>query len=143
MGLDMYLSAKRYMWREEREAVKVTGIDIPQPLELKELSCSAAYWRKANAIHQWFVDNVQDGEDDCQEYEVGRDELTALLILCQTVKEKQHAAVKLLPPSDGFFFGSQDIDEGYWQDIDYTIERLTQLLDTRLDGWGFVYQSSW
>ena len=24
-----------------------------------------ASWRKANAIHKWFVDNVQDGVDDC------------------------------------------------------------------------------
>lgn len=24
-----------------------------------------AYWRKANAIHRWFVDNVQNGTDDC------------------------------------------------------------------------------
>ena len=23
------------------------------------------YWRKANEIHNWFVDNVQNGEDDC------------------------------------------------------------------------------
>ena len=23
------------------------------------------YWRKANQIHNWFVENVQDGEDDC------------------------------------------------------------------------------
>lgn len=24
------------------------------------------YWRKANHIHKWFVDCVQDGEDDCE-----------------------------------------------------------------------------
>ena len=23
------------------------------------------YWRKANAIHGWFVRNVQNGKDDC------------------------------------------------------------------------------
>ena len=61
MGLDMYLSAKRYMWNKEREGVKVSGIDIPETLELKELRCGAAYWRKANQIHGWFVKNVQDG----------------------------------------------------------------------------------
>ena len=25
-----------------------------------------AYWRKANAIHSWFVENCQDGVDECQ-----------------------------------------------------------------------------
>lgn len=29
-----------------------------------------AYWRKANHIHKWFVDNVQYGVDDCGTYEV-------------------------------------------------------------------------
>ena len=66
MGLDMYLSAKRYLWSEEREGVKVSGVDIPAPLELCEVRCRAAYWRKANQIHGWFVKNVQDDEDDCR-----------------------------------------------------------------------------
>lgn len=28
------------------------------------------YWRKANAIHNFFVNNVQDGVDDCGTYHV-------------------------------------------------------------------------
>lgn len=37
------------------------------------------YWRKANAIHKWFVDNVQGGEDDCKEYYVDESDLKKLL----------------------------------------------------------------
>lgn len=30
---------------------------------------NVGYWRKANQIHRWFVDNVQDGDDDCDYHE--------------------------------------------------------------------------
>ena len=44
------------------------------------------YWRKANQIHKWFVDNVQDGEDDCQMHrEVTKSDLESLLTTCQEV----------------------------------------------------------
>jgi hypothetical protein len=45
------------------------------------------YWRKANAIHKWFVDNVQDGYDDCDYYEVTKEKLKELLDACLKVRE--------------------------------------------------------
>lgn len=42
-------------------------------------------WRKANHIHKWFVDNVQDGEDDCGTYEVTKEQLEELLDICKKV----------------------------------------------------------
>ena len=44
-----------------------------------------ANWRKANHIHQWFVDNVQDGEDDCGLYEVTKEKFEELLNICKEV----------------------------------------------------------
>ena len=44
------------------------------------------YWRKANQIHNWFVENVQDGEDDCCYHnEVTKEILEELLDTCQRV----------------------------------------------------------
>lgn len=44
------------------------------------------YWRKANQIHQWFVDNVQDGVDDCNYHdEVTKEKLEELLDICKEV----------------------------------------------------------
>jgi hypothetical protein len=43
------------------------------------------YWRKANHIHGWIVDNVQDGEDNCGTYHVDWDQLRALLVTCDHV----------------------------------------------------------
>jgi hypothetical protein len=44
------------------------------------------YWRKANQIHNWFVDAVQNGEDDCRYHnEVTKEILEDLLDTCETV----------------------------------------------------------
>jgi hypothetical protein len=143
MGLDMYLSAKRYLWEEDREGMKVSGLDIPAPLELRELSCRAAYWRKANQIHGWFVRNVQDGDDDCNLYNVGRHDLQALVDLCRKVLANRELAAELLPPNEGFFFGGYEYDDDYFDELQRTADELTVLLETVNDDWSFEYQSSW
>ena len=74
MGLDMYLS------RGKKE-------ESPQNSE------EIGYWRKANAIHRWFVDNVQGGADDCEFYEVTKDHLKTLRNLCITIFDN----VSLIP----------------------------------------------
>lgn len=93
MGLDMYLTKKVYVGAEY-EHRKVTGkVEIfvdgkPLQVNFKNITYieeRAAYWRKANAIHKWFVDNVQDGEDDCKEYYVSREQLQELVKVCQLV----------------------------------------------------------
>lgn len=44
------------------------------------------YWRKANHIHSWFVENVQDGDDDCEYHnEVTKEKLKELLDICEEV----------------------------------------------------------
>lgn len=44
------------------------------------------YWRKANHIHGWFVDNVQNGQDDCNSYYVDWDRLRELRDACYKVE---------------------------------------------------------
>jgi hypothetical protein len=46
---------------------------------------TVAYWRKANQIHNWFVENVQDGNDDCKDYYVSRKQLEELRDTCKAV----------------------------------------------------------
>ena len=51
-----------------------------------QLHEQAGYWRKANAIHDWFVKHVQDGEDDCRYHqEVTKGVLEDLLFVCEKV----------------------------------------------------------
>ena len=155
MGLDMYLSAKRYMSKyfdaadvERIEKVNdifgVTGIEDGD-YGAQEVKFRIAYWRKANAIHEWFVQNVQEGVDECQEAWVSREQLQELIDICKQVLENPKKAEELLPTRSGFFFGSTEYDEWYKQDLEYTVERLEKVLADPAFGKGvdFYYQSSW
>jgi hypothetical protein len=146
MGLDMFLEVNRFVWYNERESDWVKSIERHFPelkgLEFKEISFGIGYWRKANAIHKWFVDNVQDGNDDCREYSVDKEQLQELLDICKAVKVDNGRAGDILPTQDGFFFGSTAYDEYYFQDIDKTIEILEKALSLP-DEYDFEYSSSW
>lgn len=91
MGLDMYLKASKFIGYgqdEKKAAIKaITGSIGKTDSDWVVVEINAAYWRKANAIHKWFVDNVQDGEDDCKDYDVSREQLIELRDLCNRVLE--------------------------------------------------------
>jgi hypothetical protein len=155
MGLDMYLSAKRYLWSDKDKALsdqinKAIGV-VPDfkkrfngsSLVVKEISIDAMYWRKANAIHRWFVENCQDGGDNCKEYEVDREQLETLRDLCKDIIEHPDAERDTdLDPTEGFFFGSTDKDEWYYGDLKDTVEGLDRVLSLP-DEYSFHYQASW
>ena len=161
MGLDMYLSKKTYVkqWEhqspEETYNVVVTKggnpVDHIQPNRVSYVEEQIGYWRKANAIHKWFVDNVQDGNDNCGTYMVEIDELMNLLNDCKEVKNNPEKAEELLPPQSGCFFGDVSIDQYYFHNIDHTIEILEGALSEKVfDKNGreyypadFYYHSSW
>lgn len=149
MGLDMYLNAKRYLWdlgdRPDAQIAKEISEKFPElgQARVKEITAEVGYWRKANAIHKWFVDNVQGGVDECQESYVRREDLEKLLETVNTVLKEQSAAGKLLPPSSGFFFGSTDIDQCYWEDLEHTKSVLEHLLNGNFKDWEFYYRASW
>lgn len=46
------------------------------------------YWRKANQIHNWFVENAQGGDDDCGYYEIFCEQLEELLDICKEILTK-------------------------------------------------------
>jgi hypothetical protein len=147
MGLDMYLTAKRYIYtfgdddkalRDVLEQLKVN--DMP----IKELSYEAGYWRKANQIHKWFVDNVQGGVDNCGEYLVDMKALERLLELVNEVLQDRDKADRLLPTTNGFFFGDISYDESYFDDLINTkaiIENVLSIVELRK--YDIYYSSSW
>lgn len=90
----------------------------------------AGGWDKAIAIHNWFVENVQDGDDDCGYYEVTKENAEELLALCKEVKQHPERAKELLPIKSGLFPVSLEYDKWYFDDIDVTIEILEKVLDT-------------
>ncbi|MFM9151299.1 MAG: hypothetical protein ACKOPU_03370 [Candidatus Planktophila sp.] len=156
MGLDMYLTGKRYLskyFNEGDEAVaeaiaekfpelKGKGGRFGDASCVKEVQIEAGYWRKANAIHDWFVKNVQGGEDECRPHYVAREQLEELKELCQEVLANRERAAELLPTASGFFFGGTDYDEWYFQDIESTIQIIDDCLALPAS-WEFEYRSSW
>ncbi len=145
MGLDMYLNAKRFLWHSEDELANKISQEFPElgTAKVKEIKAEVMYWRKSNAIHKWFVDNVQNGKDDCGDYEVSREDLQKLLAVIEEVLADKKKAATLLPPQEGFFFGSKDIDQWYWEDLQRTRDQLTKLLAQEMPNWWFEYHSSW
>ena len=101
-----------------------------------------AYWRKSNQIHRWFVDNVQDGIDDCEVHRpLTENDLKVLKGLCALALNTHND--KLLPPMAGFFFGDISTDSYYWRDIENTINQLDSVLSDWDNTFQYYYQSSW
>jgi len=75
---------ERYSVQVERGGKPVSGIQSDRISAIEE---EVMYWRKANHIHAWFVDNVQNGEDNGREYLVDWDKLRELLSACTKVIE--------------------------------------------------------
>lgn len=110
----------------------------------------AAYWRKANQIHAWFVDHCQDGRDECQYTEVSLEQLAGLKTTCQRILADPTNARTNLPPREGFFFGGYEIDEYYLQDLKKTVEQIEAIEtaelarhDQHLPPRRYWYHSSW
>lgn len=155
MGLDMYLSATRYLspYNEEEQRISVgVAAIIGAPANpnaklnefgrVQEIKMEVGYWRKSNQIHAWFVDNVQDGKDECDYFNVDREKLAELRSLCQAVLDGKRLPEEALPTRQGFFFGSTDYGEYYLQDLKYTVEIIDRAL-TLSDAWSLEYHSSW
>lgn len=166
MGLDMYLLK---MKKQEKRG-------FSQTLDSKTVALDdIAYWRKANHIHYWFVKNIQNGNDNCEYYNVPKAMLEELLTTCNKVLDsvefidgfikagKQYTkdgavdiiesakvlkdttvARQLLPRASGFFFGGEDYDESYVNDIKETKDILESILEYfDFDNNYVVYLSSW
>lgn len=154
MGLDMYLKGCRGLsptFREsDREIQKAVEAALPEinwqtnweGSPIKEIEVEVGYWRKANAVHAWFVREVQEGEDNCGSYWVSREQLASLRRDCQEALEGDAQARELLPTQEGFFFGATDYDDWYRGNLVNTIQIIDRALALPPE-WEFEYQSSW
>jgi len=148
MGLDQYLYARKHISGYEfygekaraefaavKEAAGMSAVKADGGIGVGlngSVSLCVAYWRKANAIHGWFVrEFARDGVDDCREMWIPREGLVSLRHVCEELladRDPQKAA-QLLPPTDGFFFGSYEIDDGYWGDLSHTVSQMNSVLN--------------
>ena len=163
MGLDMYLTKRTYVknWNFQKDEVKHTVTvklngksrkDI-KPKRISQIIEDVGYWRKANQIHSWFVENIQDGRDECQESYVSLKQLTELRDLCKEVVRYKNSEFNNdnLPTSSGFFFGSIEYGEYYYEDCKETIKIIDTILKEEeivsntegIYNGEYYYQASW
>lgn len=148
MGLDMYLYANRHIWNFDEgidstlasEVIRTLGLS--NDIQLVQLKFEIGYWRKANHIHRWFVENIQKGNDDCGYYNVYKFDLLRLKEDCEKVLADRDLASEVLPTQAGFFFGSKVYDEWYYKLLEDTIKIIDRALQLS-DQYTIQYSSSW
>lgn len=130
MGLDMSL----YKLKREQ---KVHGY-------IGEVAEEVLYWRKANQIHNWFVENIQRGHDNQSKNEVSKEKLIQLQKLVDEVIEDNSKAEELLPSLEGFFYGDVEYNDRYFNQLKETKEGLQKVIDeTDFGSYKLIYLSSW
>jgi hypothetical protein len=170
MGLDQYLTAKKYVakWnyddgfdnkvitQEFQDLLPMDTPDITRYGEFQGITVEypVGYWRKANAIHNFFVVNVGEEIDDCREMYVHRDVLVELRSRCVAVlydengyendpdRMEEMADEVGLETVDGFFFGDTSYDEWYREDLKRTVEICDHVLALP-EEYSIHYQASW
>ena len=169
MGLDQYLEIRKSEYRSKYSKDKGSRLKLEYPKDITEfipnltdLSISrqtnyeVGYWRKANQIHNWFMQNCARRDeydnpiDDCRPIEITVDKLEKLLDDCKKVLADNSLAKELLPTADGFFFGSTAYDDYYLGQIEQTIEIIEPVLkfakhklEVKDYAWEVYYQASW
>jgi hypothetical protein len=146
MGLDMYLTAESFIPDNTTQTCKrLQGIESV-PFRANGIKYELMYWRKANAIHNWFVTNVQSGNDDCGKYNVGVEHLNRLVSDIDNALKGKFPEDHM-PTQEGFFFGGTQYDEFYTEELKRTkkdVRKIVKYLESDEEGYLDVYyQSSW
>ena len=169
MGLDMYLEIRKNEYRSKYSKDKGSRLKLEYPKDITEFipnltdlrisrqtNYEVGYWRKANQIHNWFMQNCARRDeydnpiDDCRPIEITVDKLEELLDTCKKVLADHSLAGSLLPTADGFFFGSTEYDDYYFGEIEQTVEIIEPVLkfakhklEIKDYVWEVYYQASW
>lgn len=161
MGLGMWLERSVFVggMYDKPENIKVDGehkttlhldvdkhhieIDLTKIGSIRE---EIAYWHGANAIHDWFIENCANGDTVCSEMYVSKEQLIELRSLCKEILDtpedkRDDVAADLLSPCWGFLFGSQEIDDYYYENLRYTVDVLKDIEDDDADS--YYYSCSW
>ena len=146
MGLDMYLYGTKTFYAYDKQ---IGNEPVTRTTEFQSLLIETnfenapiddtlwssytvdyplAYWCKTNAIHNWFVQNVQNGVDDCDRYYVSAEQLVQLSDLVNNALERPDIAGTYLPTVSGCFFGGLEYDDWYFNKLRYTKKRLDSIL---------------
>ena len=171
MGLDMYFEGT-FSTRAFTDNKVDVGINLDfeatlesigfenAPIEFSNwnyysVNIPIAYWRKVNCIHNWFVENVQGGNDNCDRSYVSDEKIKELVEEIDNILSEPDPKTKLakaeanLPNTEGCFFGSKEYDDWYYKDLEDTKKTLEKVFEYEENAEAgkcfdsFYYQSSW
>jgi hypothetical protein len=129
MGLDMYMSAKKYhmSWQKVDGEMQPKTPRLVDGMPLKEETMELMYWRKNHWLHGWIVETFAD-EDDCRPIALSVEQVREIADKLEEWSEDAAA----LPPTAGFFFGVLPTDEDYieWRD-EYRSEAKVEAAELR------------
>lgn len=166
MGLDMYLESHKQDTYELNERAIVlmsdilnfrhrtsteTFVDDPEWSKtndsikdlIKHESEQVAYWRKANQIRGWFAKLLGEESNGVCTGKVSKENIESLLDTCKRVLKDHSLAKKLLPTTEGFFFGSNEYDEYYFEKIKETVEICEKILREFDFGTNYLIYDEW
>lgn len=113
MGLDQYLyGIKTVDYQEDKSNMEKIG-----------------YWRKANWLHKWVEERIGEILQNCAYYELGESELKDLVLVIDEVLKNNKIANERLPTKSGFFFGSTEYNEWYFDSLKETKNHLEDILE--------------
>lgn len=104
------------------------GLDI---VLFKTKSTEVADFRKVNFLFKFFEDKI--GDRNPTTIEVTTDDLQELRNRCSEVLTDHTLAETLLPTCSGFFFGSTEYDEYYFEDVLRVLDTCETLLEQPLN----------
>ena len=82
-----------------------------------------AYFRKVNFLIPFF-----GYEENCSNIEIDKYQVEDLIEACKEVLTNHDKASFLLPTQEGFFFGSTDYDDWYFDDVQNVKEKFEEIL---------------
>jgi hypothetical protein len=139
-----YLAKYGYEYRNNT----ITSIKSPQELEVifneekKHIyPMSDAYFRKVNFIYEYFRNKLEN--ESCV---ITKNELNEFIQNCKEVYNKkgnENYAKQVLPTTSGFFFGSTDYDEWYWNDVKDCIAQMQKIYKALKDDDYVMWDFSW
>ncbi|EGT3611543.1 hypothetical protein FAP59_18325 [Morganella morganii] len=121
MGLDIYFFANEKA-DADKKRIPASLNDEPEG----NVDVEVGYFRKVNALFKWVETHI-DAFENCEKVPVTLTHLRAL--------QRDLAALTpencrtLFPTTEGFFFGSTDYDDGYWEDVNDVKRWLDKMFD--------------
>jgi hypothetical protein len=103
------------------------GLDI-NFVRIKTVEENLAYFRKVNFLVGFFENYFDKEIENCENFKITKKSVEELKTRCEKVLANHKLAEELLPTREGFFFGSLNYDEYYFEDVAQVLDTCKEVL---------------